>query len=173
MLRSMLSPKSDQNVFDLMDRFFTFDSPRAAESTYALPVDIWQKDSIIHVRAAVPGVRPEELDVRFEDGTLTLTGETRNEAVTDAKAQVWRREYSYGRFERSIRLPENAVADKIEASFENGFVTVSVPLQEEPRKAFRVPVKGISQSTAPSLEESAEVQDQRTNGSQREEAIAK
>jgi len=104
-----------------------------------VPLDVYEKENRIFVRAAVPGVKPEEVNVSFEDGTLMISGETKHEFETDPDAKVYRREFRYGKFARSLRLPDNIDHEKIVANFDNGFITI-----EMPRLAVaRPPVKRI------------------------------
>ncbi len=106
-----------------------------------LPIDVYEKEGKLWFKAAVPGVNAEDLDISVEDHVLTLRGETKQDEVTD-KDRVYRREVNYGAFTRSIRLPDNIDLEKVEASFDKGFVYVSMPLVEEPKpKALKVPIK--------------------------------
>lgn len=120
-----------------------------------VPLDVYEKDNRIFVRAAVPGVKPEELDITFQEGVLTINGETRHEFETDKDAKVYRREYRYGKFARSIRLPEDIDTEGISAKFENGFVTIEIPKRELPKpevKKIDVLQAGASKSEKPVLE---------------------
>ena len=104
-----------------------------------LPVDIFEKDNNLVVQAAVPGIKPEDLDVSIENNILTIRGETKSWFETDQKdTKVYRREVSYGAFSRSIRLPDTLKFDKADAEFNNGFVTITIPKVEaqkiQPRK---------------------------------------
>lgn len=98
------------------------------DNTLLLPLDIWEKDGTFKVRAAVTGIKPDDVSINVEDGVLTITGETRqDEEINEAK--VYRKECSVGRVTRSIRLPEHVDIEKGEADFENGFVTISFPVK--------------------------------------------
>jgi HSP20 family protein len=163
MYRAFLNPVSElQQMIDFVDRAF---APRMGETNgvrtqhetlYNLPVDIWQKENTFFIRAAVPGIRAEDLDIQFQDNVLTISGETKHEQLEDKSVNVFRREYTYGKFVRSIRLPEFADAEKIEANFENGFVTITVPLAIQTPKSLKVPVKTVtSEQTPPMLTQEA------------------
>jgi len=118
----------------MMERVFgqpVRSSACAPEQNLLLPVDIYEREGSFVVKAAVPGVKPEELDVQVEDQVLTIHGETRNaEDLTEAK--VYRREYTYGKFTRSIRLPGDLDLENIDARFDHGFVTITIPKVPEP-----------------------------------------
>jgi HSP20 family protein len=153
MSRLLLGPMSElQQMIDYMDRSLHAAWPEGMQQTqssqgrvFSLAVDIWEKGDAFFVRAALPGVRPENLDVQVEDNVLTLSGEIRHESEADREARFWRREHVYGKFTRSVRLPENVKIDEIEASFDNGFVTVTVPKAAEKPKARRVPIRAQGQ----------------------------
>ena len=99
-----------------------------------LPVDIFEKDNNLIVRAAVPGIKPEDLDVSVQDNVLTIRGETRSHFENEGdNTKVYRREVSYGAFSRSIRLPESLSFDRADAEFKHGFVTISIPKSEQPK----------------------------------------
>ena len=166
MFRTLLNPMSElQQMIDSMDR--AFQSVRTEGRTanwnpvYTLPVDIWQKDNTVYIRAAVPGVKREDLDIEVNEHVLTISGEMSHDALKDESANFWRREYAVGKFSRSIRLPDFAIAEKIEASFENGFVTISVPLAIQSPQVVKVPIKAMDDSNQPVL-----TQDVQSRGTQ-------
>ena len=78
----------------------------------------------------LPGVKPEDLDIKFQDGLLTIQGE-RHPASDTAGEKVHRSESRYGIFRRSITLPSHVQADKIEASAQDGVLQIVVPKAEE------------------------------------------
>ncbi len=140
-----------QDEFDRMNRmldrmFGGWARPAMAkrETGMALPVDVFEKNDTLYVRAAVPGLRPEDLDVDIEEGVLTIKGDMKkDEQMHEGKVYIC--EYSYGTFTRSIRLPDDLDLEKVEAKFENGFVTVSIP-RTTPAKpnTIKVPVKSVA-----------------------------
>lgn len=101
----------------------------------APPLDISERKDAYVVTAEVPGVKPEEIDVTLEDGALTIAGK-RDQTDESSDEQLHRVERRYGAFRRSITLPRQVKADAIEASYDNGVLTVVVPKAEEakPRK---------------------------------------
>ena len=155
MYRSLLNPVSDlQQLVEFIDRAF---APLRSESsdetapTYALPVDIFQKDNVFYVRAAVPGVAPSDLDIQVQNGIMTIRAESFAQSIFQEDVQVWRREYAMGKYQRSLRLPEFADVEHIEAHFENGFVTVSVPLAIQTPKSLKIAVQtGTQPALGPS-----------------------
>ena len=106
-----------------------------------IPVDIYQTEGELVVRAAVPGVRPEELSINVLNGVLTLKGEHAPRDI-EGKGQFLRQEILYGAFERSFELPFAVQAEQAQASFENGILTIRLPKAEEAKpKQIRVNVQ--------------------------------
>jgi HSP20 family protein len=123
----------------------------ASALAWAPALDIAERNDAYVVTVEVPGVKPEQLEITLEDGVLTISGERRFEEETK-EAQYHRVERSYGAFRRSITLPTRVMSDAIDASFEDGLLTVVVPKAEEakPKRIevrSRQSVEGIS-STA-------------------------
>jgi HSP20 family protein len=106
-----------------------------------LAVDIYETDEAVVVKAPIPGVKPEDLDISITGDTLTIRGETKSEAEVK-EDQYIRRECRYGSFCRSLSLPVPIVADKAVAEFENGVLTLTLPKAEEVKpKTIKVKTK--------------------------------
>lgn len=96
----------------------------------ALDVEETEEAFVLHVE--LPGCRPEDVEVNLEENVLTVTGERR--FYDEREAEGFRRiERRFGRFHRAVRLPDRVDPDRVEASFENGLLTVNVPKAEEAR----------------------------------------
>ena len=107
-----------------------------------LPLDIYQEDGSLIVKVEVPGIASDELEVSVKDNVLTISGETKAEEEVKEENYI-RRERRYGSFCRSVALPDEAEGDRAEASFEDGVLTVTVPVAEEAeRESIKIPVKG-------------------------------
>jgi HSP20 family protein len=91
------------------------------------PVESFVKDGTLVVRADVPGLDPKDIEISVLHDVLTIKGERKAEKEVKEKDYL-RREVSHGSFERRMSLPEGAAADKIQATFKNGVVEVSIPL---------------------------------------------
>lgn len=127
---------------EVLDRLFGNPHSAGASQTFTLPLDVYEQNGIFTVKAAVPGMRSEDLDITVEDNVLTIRGEHRHEEETE-NTRVYRREYAYGTFTRSVRLPEDVAVDQVQAEFRDGFVYITMPKIVEPKpKAIKVPVKG-------------------------------
>ena len=118
---------------EAMDRLFddAFTRPLSLRDAWSVPaIDMYQTDDEIVVKAALPGIKPDEVQINVTGEVLTLKGETKQENETKEKAYHIR-EQRWGTFERSIVLPTEVVADKAKADFENGVLTITLPKAEE------------------------------------------
>lgn len=101
--------------------------------------DIVENDSEYTIKADLPEVKKEDIDVKVENGVLTLSGERRVEKSTDDEKQH-RRETFYGRFSRSFALPEDVDTSKISADCKEGVLKVHLP-KTEAKKPRSIEVK--------------------------------
>ena len=93
-------------------------------------VDMVREDGELVVRAEVPGIKPEEIEIKAEEGVLTISG--RHEETEEEKGKHFvRRERRYGAFARSMALPEGVDPKTIKAHTHDGLLEVTIPLPEE------------------------------------------
>jgi len=104
----------------------------ALGGSWAPPVDIYEHEGNIVLKAELPGVDPKEVDVRLENNVLTLRGERKFER-DEEKDSYHRIERAYGTFSRSFRLPTNVDTGSAKAAFDNGILTIELPKSEEAR----------------------------------------
>lgn len=97
-------------------------------------VDVVDKEKAYEITAELPGMDESNIDVKFSDGTLTITGEKKDEKE-EKKKDYYLSERRYGSFQRSFRVPNSVDADKIDASFKNGVLTVTLPKTAEAQKS--------------------------------------
>ena len=122
---------------EAMDRLFDdaftrpFSLVREGGATWASPaIDMFDTDNEVIVKAALPGIKADEVQINVTGDILTLRGETKHEE--EKKDRSWHiREHRWGAFERSVRLPTGVLADKAKADFENGILTITLPKSEE------------------------------------------
>jgi HSP20 family protein len=118
---------------DAMDRLFddAFTRPLSLRDGWSAPaIDMYQTDDEIVVKAALPGIKADEVQINITGDVLTLKGEVRHEE--EKKEKAWHiREQRFGSFERSVALPTAVVSDKAKAEFENGILTITLPKAEE------------------------------------------
>ena len=109
--------------------------------TMGAAVDMFQDDKEVVVKASLPGVKPEEVDISVTGDVLTLKGEHKEEEEVKEK-NYFRKELRYGTFSRSLQLPVAVKSDKAEALFENGVLTLTLPKAEEAKpKQIKVKAK--------------------------------
>lgn len=98
----------------------------AAESTGWVPtVDVATRDDDLVIRAELPGMKREDVDISVQDGVLTISGERKEEEEHKDKGYLIK-ERRYGSFSRSMTLPEGTDEEKIKARFEDGLLEVTV-----------------------------------------------
>jgi HSP20 family protein len=117
------------NLHDELERLF--ESPIAEFTRSWTPVlDVAEDKDSFTVRAELPGLRREDIDVSLHDGALVLTGERKVETESE-DTTVHRRERFYGKFQRVLALPAAVNADKVKAQFKDGVLTITLPKSEE------------------------------------------
>ena len=110
--------------------------------TAALPaVDMYETGDAIVVKAALPGVKPEDVEITTVGNTLTIKGESKEEAE-NKQGDYFYQEHRYGSFCRSFTLSTDIKADEAQAQFENGVLTLTLPKAEEAkRKSIKITSK--------------------------------
>ncbi|HKJ75854.1 MAG TPA: Hsp20/alpha crystallin family protein [Gammaproteobacteria bacterium] len=96
-------------------------------------VDVVEKDDQVVVRAEVPGVKKEDLDVSITDNTVTIRGSTQEE-TKEEEGDYYRREISRGSFSRTVTLPGGVNGDKAKASFNDGMLELTLPKEERSKR---------------------------------------
>ena len=153
-----------RRMSDNLDRLFgDFGFPRAALGISPflgadLGGDLWRDESALRpgwtpqvetfrrgdklvVRADLPGLRKEDVNVEIDEGAVTISGERREESEENREG-YYRSERSYGRFFRAIPLPDGVNAEQVDASFKDGVLEVTLPAPKEPqRKARRIQIR--------------------------------
>jgi HSP20 family protein len=105
-------------------------------------INISEKDGVIQVEAAIPGMDNKDLDISVRDDVLTLKGEHKEEKEEKGK-EFHRKEFNYGSFERTVALPARVLADKAEAKFEKGILRLTLPIVQEDRaRVKKIAIKG-------------------------------
>lgn len=117
-----------------MDRLFEDSFVRrpfgqAFEGMSALPLDVSRTADALVVEAALPGIKPDDVEITIEDGTLSIRGEYRDEHRA-GKAESLVSEIRRGSVSRTVTLPTGLEPDKATATFENGVLTLRIPKAE-------------------------------------------
>jgi HSP20 family protein len=107
-------------------------------TTRRLPLDVFETPQALVIEAALPGVKPEEVEISVLGDTLTLTAGSESEDESEVDGYRWR-EVRHGKVTRTVTLPQGVVADQATATFENGLLRLSIP-KAQPADAVRIPV---------------------------------
>lgn len=124
---------------NMMDHFFEDWRPFSDEffrsGINSLSLDVHEDDNSYTVSTELPGVKPEEINVRQEGDYLLIEAETRSQTDGDQSKRPLVQERRYGRYSRRLRLPQNIDFGKAEANYENGVLTLTLPKspQAQPR----------------------------------------
>jgi HSP20 family protein len=104
-------------------------------------VDIFEDHGDVVVKAELPGMKKEDIDVKLTEGTIIISGEKKQEEKVEKK-DYYRMESSYGSFTRTINLPAGVQTDKVKAKFKDGILEIRAPMTEEAKKKEKkVPIE--------------------------------
>ena len=114
-----------------------FDSPlteltRTSQllSGWTPALDVFEEKDNFVVKAELPGMKKEDIEVSFHDGSLSISGERKSETKHE-DAEVYRAERFFGRFQRTGTLPAPVAVDKVKAAYKDGVLTITLPKTEE------------------------------------------
>lgn len=125
-----------------MDRVFSSAwSGEFAPQAWMPTIEVKEVDNNLVVTAELPGVKTEDIKVEVTDETLAIHGERKQEKKEE-KEGFRRSERSYGRFYRTIPLPDGAKVDQIKAEMANGVLEIKAPIAETKRQTRQIPVTG-------------------------------
>ena len=111
---------------------------------WAIPLDVVEEEDELLVRASIPGVKVDDIDVSIENRVLTIKAETKSEAEHKEGGYLVR-ERRTGSFLRSLRLPESVDSDKAKTSYNDGVLTVNLP-KAESKKAKHLKIEAGKES---------------------------
>jgi len=125
-------------VVGLFDRFledFEFPGLFSEEMTFRPAFDVSETEKALIVQAEVPGMDQKDIDINLSDGLLTITGEKKHEKE-DKEENYHCVERRYGKFSRTMRVPFEVEADKVDATYKDGVLKVTLPKSEtaKPKK---------------------------------------
>ncbi|MBD3293294.1 MAG: Hsp20 family protein [Armatimonadia bacterium] len=119
------------DLFDELDRLFTTQtSEMAEEADYGPAVDVYETDEEVVVKAQLPGVKKDDVDVSIQENTLTIRAETRREEEVEDEG-YFRRELRYGTYARRLPLPATVDEEQVSAKMADGVLEVRAAKQEE------------------------------------------
>ena len=132
-----MMPATFGNMFERM--FNDSMTTRNQLTAFSPKVDTYETDKSYDIEAALPGLKQDDIQVKFDQGRLTISGERKFEKETNGRA-YHRVESSYGSFMRSFQLPNAADPGKIDASFDNGVLHIHVPKNGHQTSQHQIPI---------------------------------
>jgi HSP20 family protein len=141
-IREMMNLRRDfdrlfESALDMPE--FNGDTFGGDTTTWGLALDLVERENEYIVKASVPGIEPDDLEITLADNTLNVRGEFKKDEETQEE-QYRLRERRYGSFARSITLPTAVDREAIEAAYNDGVLTLTIPKTEEV-KPKRIPIK--------------------------------
>jgi HSP20 family protein len=127
-----------------MDRMFaeTRGGTTGTMAEWRPAIEVKELPGELQVCAEIPGVKPEDVKVHVDNNILTVEGERKAEKE-EKREGFYHSERSYGKFSRSIALPEGAYVDKAKAQFNNGVLEITVPMPEKKQARKEIPVSSV------------------------------
>ena len=119
-----------REVDSLFDRFFDRTGDDGSSAVWAPQTDLVETDENFQLRLDVPGMSKEDIDISLQNGTLTVSGERTSERTDEGEDYV-RVERAFGTFHRTFTLPDAVDHDNIEATYEDGVLSIHEPKTEE------------------------------------------
>ena len=138
----------------VFDAFFGGSGSASRARRWVPPMDLVETDDHLVLRADLPGMKREDVEIEIKDGALTVSGERKAEHEENAEG-YYRVERAYGRFSRSLTLLDGISPDAVAASFADGVLEVRIPKPAE-RKPHRVEINGADASRNGSAPETIE-----------------
>jgi len=131
-----------------MDRFFDddfrpFQWLSGGYASPALPLDVTTDADRVTIEAALPGMRPDDVDITVENGAITISGKTADERTAEEGSYVLQ-EIRRGSFSRTVALPNGLEPDKATATFENGILRLEIPKAEQ-LKPRQIKISAVSE----------------------------
>ncbi len=130
----------NDEINSLLNRHFDSYFPEAAyweeQDKFSMPVEITDKGKDYEVRAELPGVKKEDLDIDIDKNYMTISAEKKEENVVDEKS-FKKSEIRYGSYSRTVYFPEEINIDKTEAKLEHGILKISAPKKYEEKESHK------------------------------------
>ena len=118
------------NFHEEIERLLNFPQADGTTVPWVPALEVSQEKDNYIVKLELPGVNKEDVKLSLEQGTLTITGERKAETKSET-SEVFHSERFYGRFQRSVNLPESVDAKQVKAQYKDGVLTVTLPKSEE------------------------------------------
>ena len=122
------------DVDNIVSGFFRAPMTPSLDTSVRLPaIDICETDSAYLVKTDLPGMRNQDLDITIDDGVLTINAEHAEETDEKEKGRLIRRERSYGKFSRSLRIGKDVDDKNVTAKYQEGILSLTLPKKEKAR----------------------------------------
>jgi HSP20 family protein len=148
--RGFYDPLSEMNR--IVNQVFVGGLPQREGTTQGTRVEEWgpaidviQQDDDLVIRAELPGVKPEDVDITVQNGVLTISGKIEDEREEERQGYLVR-ERRYGTFRRSLQLPQDVDEEQINARFEDGVLEIAIPGAAAGREPKRIQIEGDERS---------------------------
>lgn len=125
---------------ELLDRSLGSRAPREQRGPSTPALESFIDSGKLIIRADLPGVDPKDVDVTVTGDQLTIRG-TREQRVDEQSCSFIHREFSYGSFERTVRLPGDVKSEDVKASYRNGVLELTMPVPRDQSKSRKVTVQ--------------------------------
>lgn len=120
--------------------------------TWTPAIELWDKGNTLILKAFLPGVKAEDLDIQVTRDSLSISGQRHPDEQKEGTQRLYS-DINYGYFRRATKLPIAVQNTEVEASFEQGILTLTLPkVETEQNKVVKVSLSGSTESTQPALE---------------------
>jgi len=140
---NLIKRNPDWFVPNTMDKFFDKffnESLENGASTFNPRTDIAETEKAFEIEVAVPGFNKKDFNIGLNEGLLTISGERKFEKEKTEK-NFYSIQTEYGSFKKSFQLPDNILSEKIEASYENGILSLIIPKDDSKKLVSKISVK--------------------------------
>jgi len=121
-------PEMENNLDTNLDMSFEMDE----DTVFDLPIDVYEDEDNVYLRAFIPGVRPTDIDIEITREVVNITGERVETEKIDSD-KYYQRELVWGKFEKKVLLPHEIDVDRVKASTTHGMITLKMPKLDKDR----------------------------------------
>jgi len=140
-------PRQMANVWDQMEqvardmnRLMPWSEEAGDGQQMGIPLDVYETDTEVVVKAEVPGIKKEDIEINFQDNMLTIRGQSKEESEVKEEG-YYRKELRTGSFYRAVRLPAEVKQDEIKATCDNGVCTIRAPKAVEEKVGRKIDIE--------------------------------
>ncbi|MEN6403804.1 MAG: Hsp20/alpha crystallin family protein [Armatimonadia bacterium] len=123
-----------------MNRLMPWSEEGGDGQQMGIPLDVYETDTEVVVKAEVPGIKKEDIEINFQDNMLTIRGQSKEESEVKEEG-YYRKELRTGSFFRAVRLPAEVKQDEIKATCDNGVCTIRAPKAVEEKVGRKIDIE--------------------------------